>query len=139
MEFKNRLKKSALRGNGLAALAVTVILAALVGWRFDYFYDLNDDVLMKDILAGVYTGTPQSRNIQMLWLISAFVSLLYRMARTLPWYGVFLCFCHYGCFFLILRRSLDFCKKPGGKLAVAVTEGLLAVFFWSIWCSHSTP
>lgn len=135
MGFKDWLKKStnALRGNGLAALAATVVLAVLVGLRFDYFYDLNDDVLMKDILAGAYTGTPESRNIQMLWLISAFVSLLYRMARSLPWYGLFLCFCHYGCFFLILRRSLGFCKRPGGKLAVAVTEGLL---FGGLFLEH---
>lgn len=142
MEFKGEQKKSinafsinafnikslhlkAFSVNGLIALTVTAVLVILVGWRFDYFYDLNDDVLMKDILSGAYTGTPESRNIQMLWLVSAFVSLLYRIARTLPWYGLFLCFCHYGCFFLILRRSLSFRNKLVGKLTLALAEGLV--------------
>ena len=84
MEHKNWLSKNE---NRLIALTVTAILILFVGWRFDYYYDLNDDVLMKDILAGAYTGTPESRNIQMLWMISAFISLLYRMGRALPGMG----------------------------------------------------
>ena len=119
--------------NGLLAFMATMILVILVGWRFDYYYDLNDDVLMKDILAGVYTGTPESRNIQMLWMSSAFISLLYRIAGTLPWYGLFLCICHYGCFFLIVRRSLRFCNKSLGRLAVVLVEGLL---FGGLFLEH---
>lgn len=65
-----------------------LLLLVFVGVRYDYYFDLNDDVLMKDILAGVYTGAPESRNIQMRWPISALISLLYRIAGTLPWYGI---------------------------------------------------
>ena len=36
----------------LPALFVLILLL-LLGLRFDYYYDLNDDVLMKDILSGV--------------------------------------------------------------------------------------
>jgi len=133
MEYKSWLNKLKKNKDSLLALAVMLILAALVGWGFDYYYDLNDDVLMKDILAGVYTGTPESRNIQMLWMVSAFLSLLYRIARMVPWYGVFLCVCHYGCFFLIVRRSLGFCGTPFGKLAVALAEGLL---FGGLFLEH---
>ena len=57
-----------------------LLLLVFVGVRYDYYFDLNDDVLMKDILAGVYTGAPESRNIQMRWPISALISLLYRIA-----------------------------------------------------------
>ena len=32
----------------LAALAVALLLAVLAAAKFDFFYDLNDDVLMKD-------------------------------------------------------------------------------------------
>ena len=38
-------------------------------FRFDFYYDLNDDVLIKDILSGVYTGTPEGRTMQLLSLI----------------------------------------------------------------------
>ena len=82
MELKNQVKKYE---NWIIAFAAMGILAVFAGCRFDYFYDLNDDVLMKDILAGVYTGTPEGHNIQMLWLISAFISLFYRLAGGIPW------------------------------------------------------
>ena len=58
---KERLTNWILAG-GFAALMMLVI-----GSFFDYYYDLNDDGLMKDILAGAYTGTPEGHNIQMLW------------------------------------------------------------------------
>lgn len=112
--------------NRIITGAAVALLAVFVAVSFDYFYDLNDDVLMKDILAGAYTGTPEGHNIQMLYLVSAFISLFYKAARGLPWYGLFLCFCHFGCFSLILSRSLTFCKSVGGKIIMAMTEGL----FW---------
>lgn len=130
MELKDRLRRDQ---NWIIALLMVIGLSVFVGRRFDYYYDLNDDVLMKDILAGVYTGTPEGHNIQMLWLISAMISLFYRVAGSLPWYGLFLCACHFGCFFLILRRSLTFAESFKGKLAVALTEGLL---FWGLFLSH---
>ncbi|MBD5462113.1 MAG: hypothetical protein HDR24_03490 [Lachnospiraceae bacterium] len=130
MDIRNQLKKNE---NWMIALAATAVLCLLVGMRFDYFYDLNDDVLMKDILAGCYTGTPEGHNIQMLWLVSAFISLFYRVVRFLPWYGIFLCLCHFGCFFLILKRSLASCKTVIGKLAAALTETLL---FGGVFLEH---
>ncbi len=123
MELNTWIKKNENRIIAGAAVALLAVFAAV---RFDYFYDLNDDVLMKDILAGVYTGTPEGHNIQMLYLVSEFISLFYKAVRGLPWYGLFLCFCHFGCFFLILSRSLTFAKSIGGKISLAMTEGL----FW---------
>nr|MCR4902109.1 hypothetical protein [Butyrivibrio sp.] len=85
-------------------------------------FDLNDDVLMKDILSGSYTGDPESRNIQMLYLISAFISIPYRIIRTLDWYGIFLCFCQIGCIFLLVYRSMSFAKSFYGKAILLITE-----------------
>ena len=130
MELKSCLKKNE---NWMIAVLVILILGIFAGAKFDYYYDLNDDVLMKDILAGVYTGTPEGHNIQMLWPISALISLFYRIARPLPWYGLFLCGCHFGCFFLILKRSLKLNETWTGKLAVALTEGL---FFTGLFLEH---
>ena len=107
MAFKEKLLKWE---NWIAALGTVLILGLYVGISFDYYYDLNDDVLMKDILAGVYTGSPEGHNIQMLWPISALISLFYRAAGRLPWYGLFLCFCHFGCIFLIVKSAASvFC------------------------------
>ena len=117
MGRENRLGKIE---NWIIAVGAVAVLGVFAALRFDYYYDLNDDVLMKDILAGVYTGTPEGHNIQMLWPVSAFISLFYRMIGTLPWYGLFLCLCHFGSFFLIVKRSLLFCASLWGKLAVAL-------------------
>lgn len=119
--------------NWIIALAAVVVIGVFAACGFDYYYDLNDDVLMKDILAGVYTGTPEGHNIQMLWPVSAFISLLYRMAGTLPWYGLFLCLCHFGSFFLIVKRSLSLCATLRGKLCAAFTELFL---FGALFLKH---
>lgn len=87
MEFKGFIKK---RENLILTVFLLLVVLVFAGIRYDYYFDLNDDVLMKDILAGVYTGDPEGHNIQMLWLISGFISLFYRVIRSLPWYGIFL-------------------------------------------------
>lgn len=111
--------------NWILAGGFVVTMMLIIGSLFDYYYDLNDDGLMKDILAGVYTGTPEGHNIQMLWPVSALISVFYRVARPLPWYGLFLCGCHFGCFFLILKRSLKLASCGWEKLLAAVAETLV--------------
>lgn len=103
MACKSFLKK---KENCILTLLFLGILLLVSAIRYDYYYDLNDDVLMKDILAGVYTGDPEGHNIQMLWLISALISVFYRVVRVLPWYGMILCFCHFLSIGLIVHRSL---------------------------------
>ncbi|MFR0801872.1 MAG: hypothetical protein ACLSHX_13055 [Suilimivivens sp.] len=103
MACKSFLKK---KENCILTLLFLGILLLVSAIRYDYYFDLNDDVLMKDILAGVYTGEPEGHNIQMLWLISALISVFYRVVRVLPWYGMFLCFCHFLSIGLIVHRSL---------------------------------
>ena len=93
------------RQNFIISVVLLLIPMIALACRFDYYYDLNDDVLMKEILSGNYTGVPEGHNIQMLWLISAAISLLYRIVRIAPWYGIFLCACQFGALLLLLNRS----------------------------------
>lgn len=108
MACKSFLKK---KENCILTLLFLGILLLVSAIRYDYYFDLNDDVLMKDILAGVYTGDPEGHNIQMLWLISALISVFYRVVRSLPWYGIFLCFCHFLSIGLIVHRSLILAER----------------------------
>ncbi|WP_022772682.1 hypothetical protein [Butyrivibrio sp. AE2015] len=93
---------------GSAAAAFLVMLFNAIGG--DYFFDLNDDVLMKDILSGAYTGVPEGHNIQMLYPISAFISVLYRVSGALDWYGIFLCLLQALCVFIITYKVLEFAE-----------------------------
>lgn len=111
--------------NQIIALGVTLLLFLFVAVRFDFYFDLNDDVVMKDILSGAYTGAPESRNIQMLYPVSLLISLLYRVFRQLPVYGIFLCLCQFGCFYLIIQRSIGFRSSTVTKLAMASLQGVV--------------
>lgn len=88
-------------------IACVILVAGLIG---DYYFDLNDDCLIKDILSGSYTGTPEGHNIQMLYPIGAVISLFYRVVRSVSWYGIFLCALQYGCFAMVLKRTSDVLK-----------------------------
>lgn len=117
---------------GLAALFVIGLWLALAVF-FDFYYDLNDDTAMKDILSGAYTGVPDGHNIQTLYPLGAFVSLLYRMAPYVPWYGIFLCFSQFGAIWAILR-SLSYFIGDGKKKTAALlfTAGAGVLFLYEL-------
>ncbi|MBQ9136012.1 MAG: hypothetical protein IJX66_07985, partial [Lachnospiraceae bacterium] len=124
MKFAEKLRE---KENCIWALGISVLLYTVISIFFDYYYDLNDDVLMKDILAGVYTGTPEGNNIQMLFPISFLISLFYRVVRVVPWYGVFFSICHFGSIYLITKRLLDFFGNRLSKLVVVLLESGIIV------------
>lgn len=92
----------------LLALTAALLCAIAVGYFYDCYYDLNDDVLIKDILSGTHTGAPEGRNIQMLYPVGFLISALYRFLPALPWYGICVCACHVLCFLLIGKRVISF-------------------------------
>lgn len=127
-KFKAKLNREQAGKTYLFAGIGVLCLMVLVGVLFDYYYCLNDDAVMRDILCGSYTGVPEGRNIQMLYPLSALISLLYRLFPTffgifdIPWYGLFLCGCQYGALFLIAARAAGFAHTTKMKTAlVALT------------------
>lgn len=114
------------RENEILASVLLALLLLFIGIRYDYYYAMNDDVTMKDVLSGVYTGTPEGHNIQMLYPLSAVLSLLYRLFPDAPVYGMFLCLCQFGSLWMVVNRSLRFGRNPWMKAGLAVTEGVLA-------------
>ena len=120
--------------NSVLAFLLVVSLFAFAGFFFDFYYDLNDDVLIKDIVSGAYSGTPDAHSIQMLYPVSFVISLFYRILPALPWMGFFLCAAHGLCFFLIARRSLHFVKSIRSRVALWVVEMvlILTLFLWEL-------
>ena len=98
---------------------VTLVLIMVVSILFDYYYCMNDDTTMRDILCGSYTGTPEGRNIQMLYPVSMFISVLYRIFSNVPWYGIFLCGCQYLSVFLICVRTIKTVSQKWAKITIA--------------------
>ncbi len=82
------MKKNDRLINCILAITGSILLWGILAVLFDLYYDLNDDVLIKDILAGFYTGTPDAHNNQMLYPISIIIACLYRITDKIPWFGI---------------------------------------------------
>lgn len=120
-------------GNCVIIILTVAVNIVAMSFCFDYYYDLNDDVMMKNVMAGVYAGTPDGHNMQTLYPLGAFISRLYKLFRTLPWYGMFLWLCQIGSLFLIGYRLLALLKKWQAKLACM---SLLTIFIWGVLLPH---
>ena len=120
-------------GNYIVVALTVIFNIILIGHQFDFYYDLNDDVLIKDIMAGVYTGTPEAHNMQTLYVLGFLISLLYKLYRGAPWYGLFLCLCQFGSLYLVGVRLLKLCTKKAWK---GIWLVMLTLFMWSVILLH---
>lgn len=125
----NERKKSGKVQGWLICAGVTVFLMFILAIFFDFYYCMNDDTTMRDILCGSYTGVPEGRNIQMLYPVSFLISLFYRLLPSVPWYGLFLCGCQFLFIYLLCCRVTGFTKAIWKKAVLAVMVGSFA---WSV-------
>ena len=121
MGLKNRLKQ---HENLTASLFLTAAVFAVFVTGWDFYYDLNDDVLIKDILSGVYSGSPSGYTMQLLYPLGFVLSVLYR-GLSVPVFGVFLILCQLGAVWTVGYQSAACCKTRAGKAIVLAAEGLL--------------
>lgn len=72
----------------------TVLILILVFHCFTPFiFSNSDDFYLKAVVSGELTGTPQAHMLHMNYLTGLFLSSLYRLAPSVPWYGLFLVSC----------------------------------------------
>ncbi len=107
-------------------------LVGLAGWIiialiFDFYYDLNDDVMIKDIISGIYTGIPNVHNNQMMYPLSLILAGLYSVLPAVPWFGIFEQACFYISFVSIGVCLLSYLEKIPEKICLLTVES--AVFF----------
>lgn len=70
-------------------LCITAVTCPMV------FY-MNDDVTIRNILSGAYSGMPDGHAVYMKYPLTGMISLLYRLAGGIPWFSLFMT----GCFLL---------------------------------------
>ena len=58
------------------------------------WFETNDDLIINDLLRGAITGKPEYHTIYNSVILTAPLSLLYRIAPTIPWWGGFLLVCN---------------------------------------------
>lgn len=115
--------------NIILSFLVVLGVYAITACCFDFFYDLNDDMVIKDILAGAYSGIPDGHTNQMLYPIGWLISGIYRILPGVPVFGIFLCMCFGICFFMISYRMQKLFGNIGTKIATVV---LLILVFLSL-------
>lgn len=143
--------------NWILTFFVMGISALLMGVFFDFYFDLNDDTLMRDIMSGVYSGTPDGHNMQTLYPLGAAIALCYRIGGSFPWYGGFLFLCQSGCFFAVgVRLCMLVDAASARRQGVSETDGRgdgaetkrhfawkllcltgVVLFQWGIWLTHT--
>lgn len=116
-------------GNILISAGVTLFCIIFTLWRYRLHYDMNDDVMLKDILSGVYTGRPEALDIQMLSPLSFVISLMYRLFPSPDWYGIFLLVSVFITMFLMTGRVLSFSGTLPGKILCSVAAALSFIVF----------
>ncbi len=105
-------------------IVFTLLLVAFPAIVFDFYYDLNDDTLIKDIVSGAYTGTPSGYSVQLLYPLAWLIALLYKVVPNVAWYGLFLCVCQFGAIVLIAVRLTAIFKTAKGRIMA-----LIAAYF----------
>ncbi len=115
----------------LGGVAVTFLTAALC---FRFYYQLNDDVVIKDLLSGAYTGSPQGYTNQLLFPLGALLGALYGVFRDAPVFALSLLAC-FGLSFLLLGiRSCSYYHGRITKAGVILLETgvFLTLYLWEL-------
>lgn len=128
------MKKNRLRENFILSVVAAAILWGIVAIVFDFYYDLNDDILIKDIVSGIYTGRPEAHNNQMLYPISLLFAVLYGTTDKVAWFGLAEIACFVLSFVIILKSALSFLKTTWQKvlLTAIFTIAFATIYIWEL-------
>ena len=94
----------------LAALAASFLIMSLyfvfVYQNLPFIYDINDDVAMRNVAAGVITGEPDAHLIFVKYILGLVIAGLYGLLPGLDWYGLVMVGIMLFSFAMILYRGL---------------------------------
>lgn len=103
--MKNFIKKA---GSCSMLPYVLLLMAAalFLHSRVPFLYTVNDDLFMKNIVSGAYLGEPDVHTVYMEYPICLVLTLLYRLAAGIPWYGIVFFLLHMTAWGAIFFRCL---------------------------------
>ncbi len=126
------------RGKALVALGVSLGIACLCGVLLygttGFIYAIADDVIMRDIASGAFTGTPDGHLIFVRYVLGFLLSRLYLVNDAIDWYGFFMAGCLLLALAVILYRGL---AMKRGRIWKATYTGLALGLFGIGLLSHA--
>lgn len=90
----------------LLSFVITAIYFVFVYQNIPFIYDINDDVAMRNVAAGVITGSPDAHLLHIKYILGLVIAGLYGIAPGLDWYGLVLIGIILFAFSMILYRGL---------------------------------
>ena len=109
---------------GLAFLITAVYFLAVWKW-IGFSYAINDDINMRDIASGAYTGTPDGHLIFMLYPMGFVLKSLYQIWPGIEWYGVMMVGCYMLSMWVMLSGILLYDRKRKNRKS---TNGFVTPF-----------
>lgn len=125
----------------LLALLITAVYFLIIYEKLPFLYDINDDVAMRNVAAGVITGTPDAHLIFVKYILGLLISGLYQAVPGWDWYGIVMVGIVLFCLTVILYRGLASERELLWKVVYTVAALLLftciglrhiAVFQWTV-------
>ena len=86
------------------ALILVGSFACIVTVKYGYIYSTNDDVMIKNILCGNFSGVTESHVINVMYLSGFVGKFLYDIFPNVSWYDLFMILFHYLAWFMIVMR-----------------------------------
>lgn len=106
------------------------------------YYAMNDDVMMKSILSGAYTGVPDGHAVYMKYPLTGLIGRLYRVTGRIPWFDLVLTGSLWAAVSTVMNRVLQMVSDKGKErklLAVAAAACLcMALFLPQVLTPHYT-
>lgn len=115
------------------ALVLSILCGVLIYHRMGFIYAIADDVIMRDIASGAFTGTPDGHLVFIKYALGALLSGFYRLIPTVDWYGFFLVGVIFFGLFLVLYRG--FSRQEGNRWKL-VYAGISIGLFGSVMLFH---
>lgn len=88
----------------VSALLLVTVASIGISAVLGYCFSTNDDAMLRNIVNGTYTGTPEAHLVYIMYPLSWIWKCLYLMLPTMPWYDIFMVGMHYVCWFMLLFR-----------------------------------
>lgn len=84
-------KRSVKTGAALAASVFLVFICGIAMYQtMGFVYAIADDVIMRDIASGAFTGTPDGHLIFVKYALGVAISCMYTWNSSVDWYGFFM-------------------------------------------------
>lgn len=108
-------------------LILVVVIAIIVTNKLGYLYSTNDDVMLKSIICGYLTGTPEKHVINIMYISGVIGTCLYNIFPQVPWYDLFMIGMHYLCWYMLIVRMGQQCKSKKTKTMLIMLFTLFLV------------